>query len=44
MVDVEVEWVDRTPAGFDHEVAEAFAKFARHYGDIAAELSDDDLP
>lgn len=42
IVEVEVEWVDRTPPGFDHEVADAFAEFARHYRDIAAELFDDD--
>lgn len=42
IVEVEVEWVDRIPEGFDYEAAAAFAEFARHYGDIAAELFDDD--
>ena len=38
----EVEWVDRAPVSFDHEVAAGCAEFAEHYREIAAERFDDD--
>ena len=44
LVDVEgdVEWVDRSPTGLDPAISEAWAQFAAHYPDIAAELFDND--
>ena len=41
-IDGEIEWVDRSPPGFDPAIAEAWAEIAQIYPAIAAELFDDD--